>query len=308
MQYNSSIDPVAPADGKYICRSLSCNTGPFVSEFENGFDNGRSNSLPQYPVNGETWCGTQNGNGQNVNGVLIGENPGIAGTSVPNVDKTGNNPGSRDLRFICYNGQVTVDPCADYRNQICVEGQVNGVQSGACVTNRWRDCYAQNNKADCLNTDQRDCQWIVGVSILKDSTGAPLIYDSTTEKLVPSAGNTGIGASCVPKYTPGFDLSSNSTSSDATQICSLANTNCFVTFQTTVLGSNWQPEGNVTCLNYVNGQVVPVQSWLDNYKNICMALGDCGVSENYVGGPGYYTQNDLFTITGNLSTNYGPSK
>lgn len=72
--------------------------------------------------------------------------------------------GSRQYREICINGEVQVEPCADYRNEICIHSGIPTSQgefsTSACRVNRWQDCTAQTNKRTCENVDQRDCLWV----------------------------------------------------------------------------------------------------------------------------------------------------
>lgn len=294
-KYDKSIDGAKnqPSAGDYICRSLDCSSGLSVSQFNITYG--------RYPYNGETWCGSEN-----KSGIILGENQGLQGTLVSDLSKKADFPGSRDVRFVCYNGVVSVEPCADYRQEICSQGNVSGINYASCVPNRWRDCYSQTNKKDCLNTDQRDCKWIVGLSILKDSNGTAMVVDNSSGNptLVAPANSTDMRsqASCVPKYTPGLSAS------EAQQTCSLGSTNCVVTFTSNVVGGNQKIEkvggadilgihigGNAikTCF-YDNGSVR--QNWIQNYTNLCMSLGDCGVSVNYMNDSGYNKPKDLYSV------------
>ena len=97
---------------------------------------------------GETWCASQQGTNDNL-------------------------PGSRYFRMVCYNGDVSVEPCADFRQETCIESDIEGFSTAACRVNKWRDCVAQTNKKDCENKDRRDCKWVDG---------------------------------CVPDAAPGFDF------------------------------------------------------------------------------------------------------
>ncbi|MFQ5531748.1 MAG: hypothetical protein ACE5ES_03990, partial [Candidatus Nanoarchaeia archaeon] len=83
---------------------------------------------------GETWCA---------------DAPGIENSD----------PGSRHFRQVCYNGDVTTEPCADFRQEVCLESEVNGFSVAACRVNRWQDCTSQTTQQDCENTDRRDCRW-----------------------------------------------------------------------------------------------------------------------------------------------------
>ena len=53
---------------------------------------------------GETWCADSKGGKNNL-------------------------PGSRHFRLVCYNGEVTVEPCADFRQEICIQSEVNGFKA-----------------------------------------------------------------------------------------------------------------------------------------------------------------------------------
>ncbi|MDE1848921.1 MAG: hypothetical protein KGH55_02725 [Nanoarchaeota archaeon] len=331
MAYNRNIDSVQPQYGNYVCRNLNCVSGPFVQQFVS--DYGRA------PVNGESWCARTDPS--NPNAVIFGNNTGLTSnnggnaTLASDLSKSQDLPGGRDFVLGCYNGQVTVEGCADYRNQICEQNQnSNGVYQSLCVLNNWRSCYAQNSSAACEAAG--DCQWIVGASILKDpNTYLPYVYNSTTDQLVPrsDSGNLlgqiapGIfastsydsrpGASCVPKYAPGFDASptaSQNSAADATTICSIPNTNCFVNFTRGALASltggavhaeggagGWMvQDAHITCLDN-DGNLTDATKWMTNFTNLCFSLGDCGVSANYINTSGSNSINDMFKVYGNLS-------
>jgi len=172
---------------------------------------------------GETWCANAKGVSDNL-------------------------PGSRHFRMVCYNGDVTVEPCADFRQEICIQDSVNDFSTAACRANQWQDCFSQSDKKDCENTDRRDCKWV----------------DSGEERL-----------KCVPAQTPGFDFWSSE--GDAQSLCAQANTECTVVFEKGLTGSEKCVE-NCECLG---------QGWKDKMNNMCIAIGDCGVKVNYLGAQGY---------------------
>ncbi len=257
-EFRSGVD-VRPSFGSNVCRDLGCT-----------YDGDSYN-------HGETWC-------------AAGENPGISGSSFSNFDKQGNLPGSRDFRLICYNGEVTVEPCADFRQEICIEGEVGTFSTAICRANLWRDCFVQNNKDDCENNDKRDCKWVEGVGVLADDSG---------EKL---------GYSCVPKYSPGFDFWEKGT--DAEDTCSIASITCLVKYEgekvveyeekgfwgflPIFFSGRKTGEEVIVCLDN-DGELV--EDWAENRINLCSSLGDCGISVNYIDSDGYYDEDDLFKIT-----------
>lgn len=122
--------------------------------------------------------------------------------------------GSRYTRAVCYNGEVTIEPCADFRQEICIESDVNGFSSATCRVNRWEQCYSIKSKSGCENEDKRDCKWLAGAE------------------------------ECVPKYAPGFDFWNSE--GDATGVCGSVSTNCVVTYEKK-LGGDWECKENCEC-------------------------------------------------------------
>jgi hypothetical protein len=244
-----------------------------------------------------------------------GENYQHGETWCVDVEGTEENfPGSRNFRMICYNGEVSVEPCADYRQEVCIQSEVNTFKTAACRVNMWQDCYSQTNPKDCENSDKRDCQWIEGVSILVDEGGNSLAVDENNEK---------IDASCVPLNAPGFDFWKEET--DAKEMCGLASTTCYVEYASSVttggligekgipLDAQCMDKCREECLindptNFCNRaceEKCPSQcvnnnkdytikeTWIEDMSNICRAMGDCGNGNNYIGEQGYYDEDDL---------------
>lgn len=217
---------------------------------------------------GETWCA---------------DSPGINKTL----------PGSEYARLVCYNGEVTTEPCSSFREEICVQDSIEtdegDFRTAACRINQWQDCIFQDNKADCENADDRDCKWLVGESILRDNeTGNPLVVNSQGE-LVQGGGSN--GAACVPKYAPGFDFWNPE--GEAEELCLVANQECVVKFKKGLTtGFRWECDGNCECVglrkgNRPGGGIARVSAWVNERTNMCYALGDCGNKTNYIGTRGY---------------------
>ncbi|MEK6842737.1 MAG: hypothetical protein AABX84_02880, partial [Nanoarchaeota archaeon] len=124
-----------PKFGDYVCRNLNCR---FEADLNNDGDTSDDleNELFQH---GESWCAQSAGVSE-----IISEEGFITGT--PNSAKE-NVPGSRYFRMVCYNGEVTVEPCADFRQEICIQSSIEtstGVfRNSACRVNKWQDCVVQ---------------------------------------------------------------------------------------------------------------------------------------------------------------------
>ncbi len=260
----------APNYGDYICRDLSC-------EDEDG----------EEKEHGETWC-----------------------ISSASSDSYQNSPGSRDFRKVCYNGEVTIEPCADYRQEICVSGEIETrkgtFSTAACRANMWQDCVAQDDNRTCENFGARDCTWVSG-----DRFDGEEFYDEE-EKM----------GRCVPTNPPGFDFWEEETDGEA--LCAQISETCQVKFERGIGGfvgdvaeglaggvdEEWRCVENCECLGLTdaksgesslreNARIDEDNDWLVDLNNICLALGDCGVSENHIGESGYYEDwEDLVTVTG----------
>jgi len=172
-------------------------------------------------------------------------------------DKKGNDlVGSRHYRKSCFAGEITLEACDDFRNQICIEESIETSQgefsTAACIINRWQDCIAQDNKRDCENLDKRDCKWYPDLEIGNSTEG-----------------------SCLPEIIPGLNFWEEE--SDAKVHCALASKQCVVTYEKKI-GGDWKPVENEHCLE---------DKWIEDNLQVCETIGDCGAKMNYQGIKGY---------------------
>jgi len=227
--------------------------------------------------------------------------------------------GSRYYREICMNGEVITEPCADYRNEICIQDTFKGFSEAACRVNRWQDCITQLEQDDCENEDQRDCMWV------KD-----YYFSSSSNQIEKTNNDTSKGALtpkglCVPNYPPGLAFWGSSTSSSstaktgnfsattpafgtgyvsttgvgtsATDNCALANAKLTVKFtKETKPLAFWESSGDWQCdQDWGNCQYVSdedeanaeisessAKSWAKSMNEICYRLGDCGSYINWL--------------------------
>jgi hypothetical protein len=190
--------------------------------------------------------------------------------------------GSRHYRIMCVNGKIQTEPCADFRQEECIENTERGFSEAACRVNRWQDCTAQTEPLDCLNRDQRDCIWLPGIEFVLmgvatngSSIGANSL--AAIEKQVKEAGglkNIPQGA-CVPKIPPGL---AHWQGEEAAGICAQANAVCPVTYEKGLVGGDWKPVKHEECL--------PGGPLEQKRALLCSAMGDCGQKVNFVGSPG----------------------
>ncbi|HLP80047.1 MAG TPA: hypothetical protein VK158_05405 [Acidobacteriota bacterium] len=64
--------------------------------------------------------------------------------------------GSRHARVLCIDGQTQREYCKDYREQICVQDEFDGLQQSRCVTNAALTCVQCTSESCCLASD---CIW-----------------------------------------------------------------------------------------------------------------------------------------------------
>jgi hypothetical protein len=202
-----------PTYGRYICADLNCPASK------------TSDGKPH--KHGESWCST---------------------------DKNEDSVGSRYFRHLCMNGEEIIEPCADFRQEVCIQDYIETAKGkfsqAACKVNRWQDCYSQNNKKDCENTDKRDCRWV--------------------------GGDEDVGIKCVPLHSPGLKFWE---SGESEGLCSQANTQCVVGFEKKglILGEDKKCVENCECLG---------EGWKLEQLRKCGQIGDCGAKINYAGQKG----------------------
>ncbi len=221
--------------------------------------------------NGESWCEYQGS---------IGLKDG-AGKDRRSVDT----PGSRHFRASCIDGEIQLNSCADYRNEICIEekNKLNDggdISSAACITNTWQLCLNYNSE---LSGKEK--------SEIKEATekrnekceANPVCF----LKKVDPADNFKFDL-CVPRYPPGFDLDKNAEGGELS--CAFANQKCTVLYVKKISG--WDIEVNEGCLK---------EGFAQQMNDLCMSLGDCGAKVNYNGD---LTKNYKTHNTKKLDNNY----
>ncbi len=285
-------DSTNPVYGDLVCKSLDC--GSYDS---NG--NGRIDGEEDNYKHGEKWCATFSdlsdinveGNNLSTKGDVFDENL----------------PGSRYVQLECRNGEVLETPCDGYRNTVCAEDyydlnendkQDSGdFRTAECVVNKWQDCALQSSESSCLDQNNRDCQWISGLSRLnedgdyfaKDSSGQP--------------------GTCVPSFAPGFDFWDDTT--DSVPACGLASTECAVKYEVSWIRNRERALAdkeieeriglcteNCYCIpGYEKGMAKnkyeredhpfdSYEEWVASLNLVCSALGDCGDKVNFIGEKG----------------------
>ena len=182
--------------------------------------------------------------------------------------------GSRHMQHICYMGTERLAPCADFRNEICVQEDTqleNGktFSQSACRVNQWRLCL-DYNKEKAVEKMVDKCQknpdcWV---------------------KSIDMAGSFSFKV-CLPQYPPGFELNfeqdiinSDGSLNEETyyktsagdQICSTATQRCTEIWQCGLFG----------CICIDNCKC-HTEHFTKEMNDFCISLGDCGAYINYIG-------------------------
>jgi len=237
-QYRPGIDEESD-EGDYVCRDMGCDVDVQGEK--------------RHYENGESWCEYEG---------VIGDGKDVVG--------------SRHVRHICYLGEEKIEPCSDFRNQVCVGTKTElgnrTFSEAVCRVNHWRECYQYNSEKEggaeqkgmaekCA--ENPDCK-IQGVHIDKFN------FDM-----------------CVPNYPPGFDIKSDDSSKNGIDECSIASQKCTVIYVKRFSG--WKCEVNCNCEKAIFTQQM---------NDLCINLGDCGGYVNYAGD---YTDDGYTSGAGRIS-------
>lgn len=71
--------------------------------------------------------------------------------------------GSRHYRYSCIDGEIHVEECRDYREELCTETSVirdgENLTKASCRVNRWENCQVCESRECCENEENGDCYW-----------------------------------------------------------------------------------------------------------------------------------------------------
>ena len=249
-----------------VCRETSSTTGRATYGDNICADLGCKNEEGEKQMHGESWC----------------------------VSSGGDNVGGKYYRHSCVNNEVVSEPCAEFRQEICIENTIETSEGdftqAACRVNRWQDCTSQKTSEDCMNNDRRDCIWLDGIEYVLMGTamnGSTIDANSLGQlkEAIKSAGglkNVPRGA-CIPEHAPGLEFygggeEGDDASGDAAGVCGQANAVCPVTYEKGLIGGEWECVEHCECLP--GGELEAKRAYL------CSAMGDCGAKSNWLGQSG----------------------
>lgn len=171
--------------GNYVCGELTCKYWDPIEKEYIDYEHG------------DAWCV---GVGK---GALVGieQEEGSLGITEESRDKLKNQdryntPGTKYIRLKCDYGEISIEECSDYRNEICVEysqEDENGNEhfGASCIRNTWIQCTQFTTRTQCEDPNFL-CKWVPG-------------YRGDFE-IVPEDERKEKQGTCVPLIAPGFDF------------------------------------------------------------------------------------------------------
>ena len=204
--------PAKPKYGDNVCSNLNC----YYDTDEDGTD--------EVYKHGESWCAYSEGVYHGINVSNQTSEFLIKSFGAENSDYSKYNlPGSRYYRLMCVDGEVIVEPCRDFRNEVCLQSnmgaEADNFKIAQCYINTWRDCFNNTNQEDC--EESLFCKWVEGYRL--DGQIVTAGADRNQEEQ----------GTCVPTFSPGFNFWEPGNDGEA--ICSLGNVQEIASFETNVI-------------------------------------------------------------------------
>jgi len=242
-------EPAQRCFGFCDLKTNSCNSGTCNETYRNNVDGQFTpkETDTQSAQNGYAWC---------VYDTAVNKNSGEAPM------------GSRDWRHYCLYGKDYVEPCADYRQQMCTS--VNNY--AVCTDNLWQSCVNISEQDKCESspycywwTDFRD-KWYNNTPFLNTKIDISKIDNwvifGTKKEGIPTI------PVCFPKVKPGFDDGTNGFKNKEL-MCEMGSYVC--PYKQAYFGLTTE---NTECLN---------PEFYTYMAERCNAIGDCGNYINYLG-------------------------
>lgn len=192
-----SMPKSPPEYGNNVCKELSC--------YYDTDNDGKTDSKTEKYKHGESWCAQSEGTYYNVPFEIDGKTKKVVADGYNQY----NLPGSRYYKLKCYDGEVLIEPCADFRNEIC-QSAINPETEksiASCVLNEGNACMTYATRTDC--EARSGCKWIPGYNV------AFGVIDLELEgpKLSEYYEKQGV---CLPLFAPGSPF----WNSDGEELCS----------------------------------------------------------------------------------------
>ncbi|MCX6750156.1 MAG: hypothetical protein NTZ83_01745, partial [Candidatus Pacearchaeota archaeon] len=243
---------IANPDG-LVCGSMACRVDL------NGDGKITAGETKQH---GESWCGQASGTV--TSGIIIIDRD-LTTSEIDKADLKAlrnaskyNLPGSRYYKLRCEFGEVLIDECRDYRNEVCVQGknEDTGKSEAICEFNPWRTCLSINTRTQCEDNTSL-CKWVPGYR-----------WDFL---IVSEDKRKEMQGSCLPLIAPGFDFWKPNSQGNA--ICGKATVQEAALFETGIFTSRKKMTGTTA-------ESWPLKHLANNCLNGCYAIPSYGIEFN----------------------------
>ena len=255
-------EDIEPEYGDKICKDLNCKDAPDVVDAQGNILSRKDRR------NGESWCVYDSKIGQGRDTV-----------------------GSRHWKYYCSEGEVKIEPCQDYRQEICVESVTANNNTGkslsqaSCRINRWRECIQYNDLAE-----KRGEEVYYGKMIKKCKDNV----DCFVKEM--DFGDKYHLYQCLPQYPGGFSLDSERGEVNK-KLCALGNFKC-TKIEVKEIGG-WECVAGCDCDS---------EEYTQQMNDWCRSLGDCGGYVNIVGREDHAYSSDSGSISlGQYKKNLEPT-
>ena len=268
--------PEKPEYGDNVCSNLEC----YYDTDGDGED--------EIYRHGEAWCAHSEGVYPGVDVFNNNFNFTDPNFKEKNSDYNEYNiPGSRYYKLMCIDGEVLVEPCRDFRNEVCMEstmGPITGdFKIAQCYVNTWRDCFNYTAQDNCEKS--LFCEWVPGYR-----------FDGVVATW-PDDRNMDVQGSCVPAFSPGFDFWEPG--NDGSALCSLASVQEIVAYETNLFTKRENFKDNPLCdLSMTNDAVQRC------FRN-CYAIPGYGLESPVEGGFTKATTEDYLAINDLIDVHMG---
>jgi len=227
----TEITETSVSDGDFICKDLSCKDAP-------------ANVDTQDRINGEKWC---------LYDGFIGDGKDTVG--------------SEHWIAYCFEGEVEVDKCGDYRGNICAEQTIEEnnkkFSMASCVVNQASYCIIgeDGKKYNPLRDEDGDNE--ENIQNCKDNKHCMIKRVDIDDYFKFDM--------CVPRYSKGAGLRDEGLDDNLCK--SLGSPTCDVHYKKNFWGV-WKCQENCDCEK---------NEFAEKMNDLCISLGDCGSYINYIG-------------------------
>ncbi len=237
----------------------------------------------------------------------------------------------------CIEGDISIEACADFNQELCIQSNGTSYSQARCVINDWRSCIEANNK-DSYPQVELACNQLPQCIMFLDIPGnekykglpgfkaSGLNTDQARAGDIGKDGNKVLGH-CVPRFTSGFQFWSTSDNlfstggqtesaanygggkAETNTLCSLGNFVCVSHIETDTsiaTGSSSKDKENPECnIDAEDNSKQKVSLLMEALNERCRSIGSCGSQTNIQGEFGAVPG---FTVTRNYITKKGDQK